>query len=377
MKRLCHTLVAVQLAVFAPFSAVALAASAPDPENTLYLDLDYGRVVIHMRPDLAPQHVARIKQLVRSGFYDGIAFHRVIEGTLAQAGDPAGRGDGGSGRKLKSEFTRTPQTRGVVSMARGTTRDSADSQFFIVLGDMRGALEGQYTVWGEVMSGIEFVDMIHPGDKKLQGKVANPDYIVKIQVAADTERAASTDDVLKRTEIATAAADFNPGDFRCTAMVDRAGSETQAALARYWSHGYIAGHARVAGRLTFANVPDSGIIESCAGRTEAFLRTAALHAAETPHDLPSTNGVFDAGTYTCKAFVAARKNPNKTEAELVGLWSFAFIQGYKNATQPKLEMPFEARPQVMEPLAKVCEKSPDVLLVEMTAAVAAKVKLKE
>lgn len=360
--------------LIAPFG---YSAPVPDAENTLYLDLDYGRVVIRMRPDLAPQHVARIKQLVRGGFYDGIAFHRVIEGTLAQAGDPAGRGDGGSGRKLKAEFTRTPQVRGIVSMARGQTKDSADTQFFIVLGDVRSSLEGQYTVWGEVTSGLEFVDMIHVGDKRLQGKVANPDHIVKMQVAADTEKAVTTDDALKRSDIATATTDFNAGDFRCTAFAGRPGSETQAALARFWAHGYIAGLARAGSHLTFADAGDSGIEESCAGRAEAFLRPAALHAAETQHDLPATNGVFDARTYACKNFVAARKNSNKGEAELIGLWSFAFIQGYKNATQPKLEMPFEARPQLVEPLARACEKSPDVLLVEMTAAVAAKVKLKE
>ena len=353
------------------------AAPAPDPENTLYLDLDYGRVVIRMRPDLAPQHVTRIKQLVRSGFYDGIAFHRVIEGTLAQAGDPAGRGDGGSGRKMKAEFTRTPQVRGVVSMARGKTKDSADSQFFIVLGDVRSSLEGQYTVWGEVTSGLEFVDMIHVGDKRLQGKVTNPDHIVKMQVAADTEKTVSTDDVLKRSDIVAITADFNPGDIRCTALADRPGSETQATLARFWAHGYIAGFARVGNHLTFADTGDSGIAESCTGRAEAFLRPAALHAAETPHDLPAANGVFDARAYTCKDFVTARKNSNKREAELAGLWAFAFIQGYKNVAQPNLEMPFEARPQLIEPTARACEKSPDVLLVDMTAAVAAKVKLKE
>ena len=374
MLRLVVCLFAALLIAFVNPSA---AAPAPDLDNTLYLDLDDGRVVIRMRPDLAPQHVARIKQLVRSGFYDGIAFHRVIEGILAQAGDPAGRGDGGSGRKLKAEFTRTPQVRGIVSMARGQARDSADSQFFIVLGDIRGSLEGQYTVWGEVISGLEFVDMIHVGDKKLQGKVTNPDRIVKMQVAADTDKTFSTDDALKRADIAAATADFNPGDFRCTALADRPGSETQAALARFWAHGYIAGFARVGNRLTFSNDGASGIKESCADRVEAFLRPAALHAAETPHDLPAANGAFDARTYACKDFVAARKNSNKNEAELAGLWSFAFIQGYKNAAQPKLEMPFEARPQLIEPLAKACEKSPDVSLLEMTAAVAAKVKLKE
>ncbi len=369
------TLFIAVLFVWVGSQSSTAAPASPDPENMLYLDVDYGRVVIQMRPDLAPQHVTRIKHLVRSGFYDGIVFHRVIEGALAQGGDPTGRGDGGSGRRLKPEFTRTPQVRGIVSMARGKTRDSADSQFFIVLGDVRGALEGQYTVWGEVTSGMEFVDMIHAGDKKLQGKVLNPDRIIKMQMASDIEQATRNDVSLKNANIAPEAADFSPGDFRCTALAGRAGSEIKSALARLWAHGYIAGFARVGNHLTFADNADSGITESCSGRPDAFLRIAAHHAAEMPHDLPTGNGAFNSGTYTCNDFVTARKNTNKGEAELAGLWSFAFIQGYKNVAQPELEMPFEARPQLIEPLAKACEKSPDSLLVDLTAAFAGRVKL--
>jgi len=130
-----------------------------DPENTLYMDLKDGRVVIQMRPDLAPHHVARIKELVRQGFYDGLVFHRVIDGFMAQTGDPSGTGGGGSGQKLKAEFSQEPHVRGTVSMARTNDPNSADSQFFIVFDDAPH-LNGAYTVWGKVVSGMEFVDHI-------------------------------------------------------------------------------------------------------------------------------------------------------------------------------------------------------------------------
>ena len=155
-----------------------------DKENTLYLDLDYGRVVIEMLPEVAPNHVKRIKELTREGFYDGLKFHRVIDGFMAQTGDPFGNGTGGSGTKLKAEFNSTPHVRGTVSMARAQNPDSADSQFFICFDDAR-FLDGQYTVWGKVASGMEYVDMIKKGDERMNGTVNNPDIIVKMQVAAD------------------------------------------------------------------------------------------------------------------------------------------------------------------------------------------------
>lgn len=157
-----------------------------DLENMLYLDLKDGRVVIRLRPDLAPNHVARIKELVREGFYDGIVFHRVIDGFMAQTGDPTGTGMGGSGQKLAAEFNTAPHVRGAVSMARAQNPDSADSQFFIVLEDSR-FLDGQYTVWGEVIEGMEFVDMIKKGSQSNNGAVDGPDSIVRMQVAADAE----------------------------------------------------------------------------------------------------------------------------------------------------------------------------------------------
>jgi peptidylprolyl isomerase len=130
--------------------------------------------------------VARIKTLAREGFYDGIVFHRVIDGFMAQTGDPTGTGGGGSGVKLKAEFSNEPHTRGAVSMARTNDPNSADSQFFICLGDAT-YLDGQYTVWGRVIEGMEFVDLIEKGDSNSNGLVAKPDRIVKLRVAADAD----------------------------------------------------------------------------------------------------------------------------------------------------------------------------------------------
>ena len=169
------------LAVFASRGAAA------DAENTLYMELESGRVTIAMRPDLAPAHVARIKELVRQGFYDGVPFHRVIEGFMAQTGDPTGTGRGGSGRTLAAEFTQTPHMRGTVSMARAASPDSADSQFFICYA-RASHLDGLYTVWGEVIEGMELIDGLAKGDPADNGMVAVPDRIVSLRVAADVAR---------------------------------------------------------------------------------------------------------------------------------------------------------------------------------------------
>ena len=149
------------------------------PENTLILDTTQGPVTIELRPDLAPNHVARIKELARQGFYDGVVFHRVIEGFMAQTGDPTGTGRGGSGQKLGAEFSREPHVRGAVSMARAQAPDSADSQFFICFDDA-GFLDGQYTVWGEVTAGMDNVDKIKRGEP-----ASNPDKMVSVKVGAD------------------------------------------------------------------------------------------------------------------------------------------------------------------------------------------------
>jgi peptidylprolyl isomerase len=145
-------------------------------DNTLVLDTTQGRVTIAMRPDLAPDHVARIKDLVRQGFYNGIVFHRVIDGFMAQTGCPQGTGTGGSGKKLKAEFNKEKHVRGTVSMARAANPDSGDSQFFICFADAP-FLNGQYTVWGQVTKGMENVDKIKRGEP-----VINPDKIVKAEI---------------------------------------------------------------------------------------------------------------------------------------------------------------------------------------------------
>jgi peptidylprolyl isomerase len=155
-----------------------------DAENTLYLDLKDGRVTIELLPEKAPGHVERIKELVRQGFYDGLKFHRVIGGFMAQTGCPQGTGTGGSGKKLKAEFNDEPHTRGTVSMARAMDPNSGDSQFFICF-DNAPHLNGQYTAWGRVTSGMEHVDAIKKGDQRANGAVNDPDKIVKMTVAAD------------------------------------------------------------------------------------------------------------------------------------------------------------------------------------------------
>ena len=156
--------------------------SAADLENTLYMDVPAGRVVIEMRPDVAPKTVARIKDLTRRGFYDGIVFHRVIDGFMAQTGDPKGNGTGGSGQNIPAEFSKEKHLRGTVSMARAQSPDSADSQFFICFAPA-SFLDGKYTIWGKVTSGMEFIDKIKKGEPP-----ANPDKIIKMQVAADEKK---------------------------------------------------------------------------------------------------------------------------------------------------------------------------------------------
>ena len=154
-------------------------AETQDPENTLIMETSKGRVVIVLRPDLAPGHVARIKELARNGFYDGLKFHRVIDGFMAQTGDPKGNGTGGSGQKLKAEFSGEKHKRGTVSMARSQDPNSGDSQFFICF-DEAPWLDKQYTVWGQVTEGMDKIDAIAKGEPP-----RNPDMIVSVRVAAD------------------------------------------------------------------------------------------------------------------------------------------------------------------------------------------------
>jgi len=152
----------------------------------IYMDLKDGRVVIETRPDLAPKHVARIEELVKQGFYDGVVFHRVIPGFMAQGGDPTGTGTGGSGKKIPAEFSSTKHVRGTCSMARANDPNSADSQFFICFADA-SFLDGKYTVWGQVTEGMELVDKIKKGSQSNNGAVSDPDKIIKMQLAEDAK----------------------------------------------------------------------------------------------------------------------------------------------------------------------------------------------
>jgi peptidylprolyl isomerase len=178
MHRITRILGSIVLAM-----TLTSAGNGQDLENTLYMDLEDGRVVIELRPDLAPKHVARIKELTREGFYDGIVFHRVIPGFMAQSGDPTGTGTGGSDKPdLPAEFSNEPFTRGTLGMARTSNPNSANSQFFINFGPTPH-LNGQYTVWGQVVEGMDYVDQIATGEPP-----ANPDKIIKMQVAADVKQ---------------------------------------------------------------------------------------------------------------------------------------------------------------------------------------------
>jgi cyclophilin family peptidyl-prolyl cis-trans isomerase len=162
--------------------AATTRSEAADPENTLVIELATGRVLVELRPDLAPQHVQRIKELAREGFYDGVVFHRVIPGFMAQTGDPTGTGRGGSDKPdLRAEFSQEPFKRGTLGMARTANPNSANSQFFICFAPA-SHLNGQYTVWGEVTEGMELIDRLADGEPP-----RNPDKMISVRVLADTQ----------------------------------------------------------------------------------------------------------------------------------------------------------------------------------------------
>ncbi len=172
---------------FSLAAAAGAAMAEDDAQNTLILVTKHGKVVIRLRPDLAPKHVAQIKALVKREFYDGIVFHRVIPGFMAQTGDPTGTGSGGSDLPdLPAEFTATPFKRGTLGMARSSDPNSANSQFFICFADS-SFLDGQYTVFGEVVSGMDVVDKIKAGTQANNGAVDNPDKIVTLRLASDAK----------------------------------------------------------------------------------------------------------------------------------------------------------------------------------------------
>ncbi len=187
MRRRLFTSLLVATPMLGAIMSETTQAAAPDLENTLYLDLKDGRVVIQMFPDIAPKAVERVKTLARQGFYDGTPFHRVIEGFMAQGGDPTGTGTGGSTLgTVPAEFTRTRKfLRGTVGAARTSDPDSADSQFFIMFAPAPN-LDGQYTIWGQVVSGMDLVDKIKRGSGG-SGSVSSPDKIIHMRVAADVK----------------------------------------------------------------------------------------------------------------------------------------------------------------------------------------------
>ncbi len=361
----------------------APAAAALDPENTLYLDLNTGRVVIRMRPDLAPKTVERIKHLVRGGFYDGMAFHRVIDGFMAQTGDPKGDGSGGTGRPLSSEFTSTPQVRGAVSMGlKPGKRNSADSQWFIVLSDNnQSSLNRKYTMWAEVVSGMEFVDMIKKGDMRRDGAVAEPDTIVRLQVAADADAPASGNG-LARADAAATARNFSAGEFRCSAFARSSGG-AQPTLARLWTHGYLAGYAKAKGALTFAGTPDDvrmnqGLDAACQQHPHALLlAVASQELSKTAVELPPSTPAFNPTSTTCADFTAARKGGSTAQADFIELWTFAFLQGYKNVGQPDLEIPYDARARILAAFTNACVKNAAMPYIELVTLGATRVKLQK
>lgn len=170
---------------FAQSSSTPAAVADLDPNNVLVIEVDGGPIYVELLPDVAPQHVARIQTLAREGFYDGVVFHRVIDGFMAQTGDPTGTGTGGSDYPdLPAEFSQIPYERGVVGMARTNDPDSANSQFFIMFGPA-ASLNGQYTVFGRVVAGMDAVDAIKKGDARRNGMVTDPDAMIRARLLAD------------------------------------------------------------------------------------------------------------------------------------------------------------------------------------------------
>jgi peptidylprolyl isomerase len=176
-----------RVALSLPILAASAVWAAEDAANTVILTTKHGKIVIRLRPDWAPKHVAQIETLVKRKFYDGIVFHRVIPGFMAQTGDPTGTGSGGSDLpNVPAEFNKTHFTRGILGMARSSEPDSANSQFFITTADS-GFLDGQYTAFGEVVSGMDVVDKIKAGTQENNGQVTNPDKIVTMRMASEAK----------------------------------------------------------------------------------------------------------------------------------------------------------------------------------------------
>jgi peptidylprolyl isomerase len=185
MAMLAMMIVAFPGAVLAQSSSVPAAVADLDPQNVLVIEVSGGSIYVELLPGVAPQHVERIKQLAREGFYDGVVFHRVIDGFMAQTGDPTGTGTGGSDYPdLPAEFSDIAYERGIVGMARTNDPNSANSQFFIMFGPAP-SLNGQYTVFGRVVAGMEAVDSIQKGDTRRNGMVADPDAMIRARLLSD------------------------------------------------------------------------------------------------------------------------------------------------------------------------------------------------
>ena len=266
-------------------------------------------------------------------------------------------------------------------MARAGDKNSGDSQWFIVLADSRAALDGKYTVWGEVTSGMEFVDKVRKGDANRNGTVSNPDRIVRLRVAADADRTALslTDaDAFKTPEAAATARNFSGAEFKCTVIAD--GGSVPSALARLWNHGYLAGFYKGKDRLSFVDSADTGLDNAlrdiCMTYPRAFLLTVSgQELVRSTRNIPAATAAFAPSTFTCRAYTAER-SANTAEADFADLWAMAFIQGYKNVAQPDMEIPFDARPQILGALVAACGKNLDTGFADLTAALANKMKLK-
>jgi peptidylprolyl isomerase len=188
LKKLAIFTISIISIFLSSVSLYAQEIKVKDPENTLIMTLKDGQVLIELRPQWAPNHVERIKKLTRQGFYDGLVFHRVISGFMAQTGDPTGTGTSGSDLPdLKAEFNKNQHLRGTLSMARAGNPDSANSQFFICFDDAT-FLDEQYTAFGQVIKGMEYVDMIKKGATQNNGSVDNPDKIISLKIVADLEK---------------------------------------------------------------------------------------------------------------------------------------------------------------------------------------------
>ena len=300
---------------------------------------------------------------------------------MAQAGDQLEDGGSGTGRTLKAEFSKTPQVRGVVSMSRASGRNSADSGWFIVLANSRDELDGKYTVWGEVTSGMEFVDMIKKGDMAQDGKVRDgADVIVRLQVAADADRAEkrAAAELLQTAEAGEEAREFSATEFRCGALTR--GATVQAVLAQVWAHGFIAGRMKAENRVQVAGSDgafDTALNASCTQNpTNMILVVAGRDLAKSVTQLPAATPVVALDSYTCKDYVSARKASDKTQAAFVDLWVFAVVQGFKNIGQSKVDIAFKDRAKIATALENICAKNPNSSFLDYATAVASKVTIK-